>query len=178
MYACTVVVDLCNGQGWDDLYLGPINKPGFLAEAKQSRDQAVKEAALAKSKLRDEALAEHIRAGGNVANFQEPVDVQQGVEQISAAVVVVVALEASWHEGQLPAAHAFAKTAVAGKKRPGVQRKMIDVPVQVAVDKPEGWKESKRRQSEGMEGQRVRARTRAFPKGATAIRVLRWGGVA
>ena len=61
-----LIVDLCNGQGWGDLYLGPINKPGFLDEANQARELAVQEAALAQSKFRDEALAEHIRAGTEV----------------------------------------------------------------------------------------------------------------
>ena len=37
-----------------------------------------------------------------------------------------------------------------GLERPGgVNRKQIDVPAEVAVDQPEGWKESKKRKGEG-----------------------------
>ena len=37
-----------------------------------------------------------------------------------------------------------------GPKRPGgVKRKQIEVPAEVAVDQPEGWKESKKRKGEG-----------------------------
>ena len=126
-----------------------MSEPGFLEDAKKAGDKAVQEAVLAKNKRRDEALVAHIRAGGEVANFQEPADVQEGVEDVSAAVLQVVAAEAKWHEGQIPAAPAQAKGALAGQKWPGAQRKKIQVPTQVAVDKPDGWRESKKRKGEG-----------------------------
>jgi hypothetical protein len=62
---------------------------------------------------------------------------------------IVVAAEARWHEDQIPALPAFAKRSLAGKKRPGSQRKTIQVPEQVAVDKPDGWRASKKRKGEG-----------------------------
>ena len=104
---------------------------------------------LAKNKCRDEAFAAHIRAGGGVADFQEPSDVQQGVEDVSVAVQQVVDAEATWHQAQIPAPPAFSKGALAGQKRPGSKRKKILVPTQVAEDKPAGWRESKKRKGEG-----------------------------
>jgi len=59
-----------------------MNEPGFLEDAKKARDLAAQEAVLAKNKCRDEAFAAHIRAGGGVADFQEPSHVQQGVEDV------------------------------------------------------------------------------------------------
>ena len=126
-----------------------MSEPGFLEDAKKARDLAVQEAVSAKNKRRDEALAAHIRGGGEVDNFQETADVQEGVEDVSATVRQVVTAEAKWHEGQIPAPPAFAKRALAGQKRPGPQRKKIQVPTQVAVDKPDGWRESKKRKGEG-----------------------------
>ena len=73
-----------------------MNEPGFLEDAKKARDLAAQEAVLAKNKCRDEAFAAHIRAGGGVADFQEPSDVQQGVEDVSVAVQQVVDAEATW----------------------------------------------------------------------------------
>ncbi len=44
----------------------------------------------------------------------------------------------------------FEEPHAGGLKRPGgVKRKQIAVPAQVAVDKPEGWRESKKRKGEG-----------------------------
>ena len=126
-----------------------MNEPGFLEDAKKARDLAAQEAVLAKNKCRDEAFAAHIRAGGAVADFQEPADAQQGVQDVSVAVLQVVAAEATWHQAQIPAAPACTKGALAGQKRPGSQRKKILVPTQVAVDKPAGWRESKKRKGEG-----------------------------
>jgi hypothetical protein len=54
-------------QGWDDLYLGPMNEPGFLDQAKAARALA-EEAKLAKEKrVRDEAFAQHVLLSGRMA---------------------------------------------------------------------------------------------------------------
>jgi hypothetical protein len=57
-------------------------------------------------------------------------------------------VESRWHEKQIPGARDQHYTG--GLKRPGgVKRKQIEVPAEVAVDEPEGWKESKKREGEG-----------------------------
>ena len=85
-------------QGWDDLYLNPINE-GFLekakeahaleAEAKVEEHKRVRDEALAQHVLlgvRDEALAQHVLLTGAVIGFQEPAAAPQGLVEVHSAV--------------------------------------------------------------------------------------------
>jgi len=84
-------------QGWDDLYLNPINE-GFLdkakeahaleAEAKVEEHKRVRDEALAQHVLlgvRDEALAQHVLLTGAVIGFQEPAAAPQGLVEVHSA---------------------------------------------------------------------------------------------
>ena len=80
--------------------------------------------------------------------FQEPVAAPPGLVEVPDPVLAVQEVESRWHEKQIPAARDQHYTG--GPKRPGgVKRKQIEVPAEVAVDQPEGWKESKKRKGEG-----------------------------
>ena len=84
----------------DDLYLNPINEPGFLdkakeahaleAEAKVEEHKRVRDEALAQHVLlgvRDEALAQHVLLTGAVIGFQEPAAAPQGLVEVHSAVL-------------------------------------------------------------------------------------------
>ena len=125
-----------------------MNEPGFLEKAKAAHTLA-EAAKLAKEKrVRDEALGKHFLNSGNIDGFQEPAAAPPGLVEVPDPVLAVQEVESRWHEKQIPAARDQHYTG--GPKRPGgVKRKQIEVPAEVAVDQPEGWKESKKRKGEG-----------------------------
>jgi hypothetical protein len=125
-----------------------MKEPRFLEKAKSAHTLA-EAAKLAKEKrVRDEALAKHVLISGDIDGFQDPAAAPTGLVEVPDVVLVVQEVESRWHEKQIPAARDQHYTG--GLKRPGgVKRKQIEVPVEVAVDQPEGWKESKKRKDEG-----------------------------
>jgi hypothetical protein len=135
-------------QGWDDLYLGPMNESGFLEKAKSAHKLA-EEAKLVKEKrVRDDALAQHVLRTSSIAGFEEPAGAPQGLVAVPDLVLALQQGESHWHDKQIRGA--LDQHYTGGLKRPdGVKRKQIVVPAQVAVDQPEGWRESKKRNGEG-----------------------------
>jgi hypothetical protein len=63
--------------------------------------------------------------------------------------LVVEKTESRWHEKQIPATLSDHHNKGGLEQPGGVNRKQIAVPAQVAVDKSEGWRESKKRKGEG-----------------------------
>jgi hypothetical protein len=123
-------------------------RPGFWRRRKAAH--TLPEAAkLAKEKkVRDETLAKYVLLSGNINGFQEPAAAPAGLVEVPDVVLAVQEAESRWHEKQIPAA--LDQHYTGGLKRPGVvKRKQIEVPAKVTVDKPEGWKESKKRKGEG-----------------------------
>jgi hypothetical protein len=73
-------------QGWDDLYLNPINEPGFLDKAKEAHALEAEAKVEEQKRVRDEALARHVLLTGAVTGFQEPAAAQQGLVEVHSAV--------------------------------------------------------------------------------------------
>jgi hypothetical protein len=80
-----------------------------------------------------------------LAGFQEPAAAPQGLVEVPDVLAVEKA-ESRWHK-QIPAT--LDQHYKGGLKRPGgVKSKKFAASAQEAVDKPEGWRESKKRKGE------------------------------
>jgi hypothetical protein len=92
------------------------------------------EAKLAEEKrVRDEALAEHVRRTGGLAGFQEPAAAPQGLVDVPDVVLAVEKAESRWHK-QIPAT--LDQHYKGGLKRPGgVKSKKFAASAQEAVEK-------------------------------------------
>ena len=129
-------------QGWDSIYLEPMQADGFLQEELQAQEEARKRKENDDKKSRDAALVAHVQKGGTMDSCcSEPV-ADEGVPVLPDIVKAVREVELSFHEAQVPSEPIFALMK-SGTSRPGTApRTRISVPTQDPQDRPEGWKES------------------------------------
>ena len=163
-------------QGWDDLYLDPIKAEGFLEEAKAAAEESRKKREESAQQRRDAALELYIQTNGSMTGFVHPIS-NEGLATLPEIVEVVQDLERSFHDGQIPAGPKL-KSSKSGKTRPGNNpRKQINVPAQEGQDRPEGFKESKRRKvGEGVSAKRKGSLKDYKDKYESILRLNGWEG--